>query len=365
MQNTTDPNKKYFYVKVIEAREVVQKGLYYTTEPFVTVKKNGHEFKHKKTTSYAVGKEWWDVVFKFSTKHIDRDWIAVEVREKGWHVVSSDWIGEVQVRVRDFADGKVHQKWFKLGLGAWKHHTRRPRGYVQLAFQLKNTPFEHPFGTDPVEPVLSFAEWIDMRPKGDPYKHKAAELVAKTIEDKDQEGKDDEERRRKRREKKKLQQERKKSTPQVGKKLEGDVKDTPKKIPAKDAKDAKAPLTNQQVENLLNLIDWESPRTRKPSSPRARSSPRSKTKSYNPFLNSPSPVARTLPPSGLGTSSSTSSAPSYPELFNVEAKKSELSRSAPAQSGPEVTNPFTKASSFDQLHGVQEYNPFRLASETN
>src|SRR5690554_4190339 len=69
-------------------------------------------------------------LIKSKIKKPKKDWISVEVREKGFHIISSDWIGEVHIRTRDYLDGKVHQKWFKLGPGAWKRHTRRPRGYI-------------------------------------------------------------------------------------------------------------------------------------------------------------------------------------------------------------------------------------------
>jgi len=108
---------------------------------------------------YRIGVEWWDTVFKFSCKDIQRDWIAVEVREKGFHVFSSDWLGEVQIRVKDYSDGRVHQKWFRLGRGAWKTHTRRPKGSIYLAFQLMDNKYGHPFSSKPVEVPQTYQEW--------------------------------------------------------------------------------------------------------------------------------------------------------------------------------------------------------------
>jgi len=151
--------KKYFYVKVIEAKDVVIKTRYYQSEPFVSIKMNGHEYIGKKRTNYHMGREWWDKIFKFTSKSPTTDWIAVEVREKGYHIVRSDWLGEVQVRIKDYADGKVHQKWFKLGGGAWKHHTRKPKGCIHLAFQLMENKFDHPFNKKPVEPSMTYEEW--------------------------------------------------------------------------------------------------------------------------------------------------------------------------------------------------------------
>lgn len=246
-----------------------------------------------------------------------------------------------------------------------------------MAFQLKNGIYDHPFTTDPVEPVLSFAEWIEKRPSGDPYAQKEVENIAKTIEDKDKEAQDEEARLKKRREKKKLQRERKRSTPQLGKKEgEGAKKTpvgTPKKtaVPKTAAKDLKAPPQNPQVGQLINLIDWDSPRS-------VKERERNSKKSYNPFLNSPSPVAKTEAPAtaaapakaasiakpNAGLSGSTGSA--YPEFFNADAAISSTVRLTQSASAADTqTNPFAKSSSFERIHeGVQEYNPFRL-SESN
>jgi len=152
-------DKKYFYIKVIEANGIVVRTKYYQSEPFVSIKKNGNEIFGKKRTEYRIGVEWWDTVFKFSCKDIQRDWIAVEVREKGFHVFSSDWLGEVQIRVKDYSDGRVHQKWFRLGRGAWKTHTRRPKGSIYLAFQLMDNKYGHPFSSKPVEVPQTYQEW--------------------------------------------------------------------------------------------------------------------------------------------------------------------------------------------------------------
>jgi len=102
--------KRYLYVKVIEARDVVIRTRYYQNEPFVSIKQNGHEVIHKKKTTPHSGREWWDKIFRFTIKEVDYDWIAVEVRDRSFHVMRSDWLGEVQIKAKEFSDGKVHQK---------------------------------------------------------------------------------------------------------------------------------------------------------------------------------------------------------------------------------------------------------------
>jgi len=151
--------KKYFYVKVIEAKDVVIRTNYYQSEPFVSIKMNGHEYIGKKTTNYHMGREWWDKIFRFTCHNVHTDWISVEVREKGFHLIGSDWLGEVQVKVKDYADGRVHQQWFKLGGGLWKNHTRKPKGCIHLSFQLMNNKYDHPFTSKPVERPLTYQEW--------------------------------------------------------------------------------------------------------------------------------------------------------------------------------------------------------------
>jgi len=153
------PPKKCFFIKVIEAHGVLVKSDYYVSEPFVSIKMNGNEFSKKRTTNYHMGRQWWDRIFNFSTSDIKNDWLAVEVREKGYHLLGSDWIGEVKIRIKDYADGKVHQKWFKLGGGAWKSHTRKPRGAIHLAFQLASNKNVHPFNTPPIEETLTYEQW--------------------------------------------------------------------------------------------------------------------------------------------------------------------------------------------------------------
>jgi hypothetical protein len=42
------------------------------------------------------------VVLRFLSKikNLEFDWISVELREKGMHLLSSDWIGEVQISIQ-------------------------------------------------------------------------------------------------------------------------------------------------------------------------------------------------------------------------------------------------------------------------
>ena len=45
-------------------------------------------------------------------KNLQDDWVALEVRDKGAHALFSTWIGELQLRVKDFKDGKGKEKQF-------------------------------------------------------------------------------------------------------------------------------------------------------------------------------------------------------------------------------------------------------------
>jgi len=155
----TSNKQQYFYVKVIEAHGVIVKGVSDYCEPFVTVKKNGHEYLHKKSTKFHSGVEWWEQSFRFKIKSVEIDWVAVELREKGLHLMSSDWIGEVCLKVKEYKDGFVHEDWFKLGKGSWKMHTRQPRGYLHLAIQLKDNKYDRPFEIEPKAKRQTFEEW--------------------------------------------------------------------------------------------------------------------------------------------------------------------------------------------------------------
>lgn len=160
---TSRTGKYYLYVKVIETHGVLgtqaPSDLLCSFEPFVTIKLNGHEFLHKKSTKYHSGVEWWEQTFRFKITQPDLDWVAVEVREKGLHLLGSDWIGEVQLRVKDFMDGKVHENWYKLGKGAWKNHSRQPRGYIHLSIHLLPNKYRRPFEGEEPSKRLSFEEW--------------------------------------------------------------------------------------------------------------------------------------------------------------------------------------------------------------
>lgn len=39
-------------------------------------------------------------------KNLEYDWILVEVREKGSHLFGSNWIGELELQIKQFSDGK-------------------------------------------------------------------------------------------------------------------------------------------------------------------------------------------------------------------------------------------------------------------
>jgi len=146
-------------VKVIEARDIKDQNR--ICEPFVTGKLNSHEHFHKKSTRYLSGVDWWEQTFRFRIKNIEADYVAIEVREKGMHVIGSDWIGEVALKVRDFKDGEVKENWYKLDntYASMKVHRRKPRGYIHLMIELKHNKFERPFIDEPKQQRLTFDEW--------------------------------------------------------------------------------------------------------------------------------------------------------------------------------------------------------------
>nr|BAK01870.1 predicted protein [Hordeum vulgare subsp. vulgare] len=147
--------KKWIYVQVIESEGIVQDG---AMEPFVEIKYNGSSHLHKKSTRYRQGVEWWDKTFRFKVKDSDRDWVAVEIRDKGAHTISSDWIGEVQIKIAPFVDGEVHEEWYKLERGNWKSNTQKARGHIHLAFQMMTNQFDRPFADQPFQKT-SFQDW--------------------------------------------------------------------------------------------------------------------------------------------------------------------------------------------------------------
>jgi len=151
--------KSYFYIRVIEVKEVVIKSLYAITEPFVRAKLNGIPFQ-KRATSYHIGREWFDRIFRFNIHNQETDWILVEVRDKCFSLFGSDWIGEVRLEVKDYLDGEVHQKWFALESGNGKHRHRKPRGSIHLQLHLTNSKVSHPFNSKPIEPILTFEKWL-------------------------------------------------------------------------------------------------------------------------------------------------------------------------------------------------------------
>jgi len=152
---------QYFYIRVIEARDVSIRNHYYTSEPYVSLKKNGKDWPNKFTGCFP-GREWWDQIFRFKIKRTNAEYINLEVRDRGTALllVGSFWIGEVRINIRDFSDGLVHQKWFRLGNSLFKRHRRKPKGAIHLAFHLVSNKHVHPFSTPSVEVPQTFGEWI-------------------------------------------------------------------------------------------------------------------------------------------------------------------------------------------------------------
>jgi len=149
--------KQYVYIKVIEAQGIIKDAD--LCEPFVEIKYNGSTHLHKKCTSCKNGVEWWESTFRFKVKDVNTDWFAVEVRDKSWHMLQSDWIGEIQLKVSAFLEAGISDSWYKLGKGQWKSHNKEPKGYIHLAVQILNNKVERPFSDDFRK--MSYEEWLE------------------------------------------------------------------------------------------------------------------------------------------------------------------------------------------------------------
>jgi len=149
--------RRYVYVQVIECEGIAQdQGQ--LTEPFVEIKYNGSSHLNKRHTKYKQGVEWWEKTFRFKVKDLETDWFAVELRDKHFHTFSSDWIGEVQLKVNAFTDGEIHEAWYKLSKGNWKYSSKQPKGHIHLAIQMMNTKYERPFADQQFEKT-SYEQW--------------------------------------------------------------------------------------------------------------------------------------------------------------------------------------------------------------
>eukprot|EP01114_Cavostelium_apophysatum_P001881 TRINITY_DN11653_c0_g1_i2.p1 TRINITY_DN11653_c0_g1~~TRINITY_DN11653_c0_g1_i2.p1 ORF type:complete len:392 (+),score=93.13 TRINITY_DN11653_c0_g1_i2:123-1298(+) len=155
-----DTSKRYIYVKVIEAVGVAVDSLF--SEPFVEVKYNGSEVLHKKSTKYQAGQQWWEKIFRFTVKDPDTDWFAVEVRDKSLHLIGSDWIGEVQLQVKTFKDGAVHDNWYALTKCDLKDsHGRDTPARIHLAVQVLNNQVDRPFAELDQKKKMTYDEWVE------------------------------------------------------------------------------------------------------------------------------------------------------------------------------------------------------------
>jgi len=151
----------FMYVKVIEARKVAQRSSFYVNYPFIRLNLNGKDIRN---TNFRAGIEWWDKIFCFKLYKFNSadQYMLVQARDKSIHVFGSDWLGETKIYTTDFYDGKVHQKWFKLGRGR-NYHSRIGKGYVHLAFHYFENSSDvniRPFSQLPVEPVQTFDEYL-------------------------------------------------------------------------------------------------------------------------------------------------------------------------------------------------------------
>ncbi|PRP88054.1 hypothetical protein PROFUN_04482 [Planoprotostelium fungivorum] len=170
--NLTDKSRKFSEVGekiqgfrltnivVIEAREVVSRIPAATVHPGVVVKYIGGGSTQKKGTGYKSGKTYWAEIFTFPVDNVHNDGVTFQLREKGYHVVSSDWLGEVTLKLSDYDDGNVHLKWFRLGNAKSKQHTKSGKGVLLLKIHL-TTRNDKPFYKKPCERQLSYDEWIE------------------------------------------------------------------------------------------------------------------------------------------------------------------------------------------------------------
>jgi len=148
----------FLYIKVIESKKVAVRSSFFVNYPFIRLRIG----KEKKNTNFKPGVEWWDKIYSFQNVSADENVVLIaQARDKSIHVFGSDWLGEVQIKLRDYMDGNVHQIWFKLGKGH-KQHGRSPRGYVHLAFHYfdSHPSGRRPFSVPPVETVMAFEDWL-------------------------------------------------------------------------------------------------------------------------------------------------------------------------------------------------------------
>ncbi|PRP77954.1 hypothetical protein PROFUN_08488 [Planoprotostelium fungivorum] len=150
---------KICYIQVLEAEEVVVRG--HTGPPKCAVKINYNgSSTYRKSTSFKTGSTHWAEIFQFSVDNIRNDYISVSLREKGNHVVNSDWIGELTIRPLHYDDGEVHRRWYRLGDAKYKQHRKGGKGVLLLKIHVCSRD-DKPFYKPPVEKELSYAEWID------------------------------------------------------------------------------------------------------------------------------------------------------------------------------------------------------------
>lgn len=113
-------------VTVIEAREMRSTLGESCLQPFVTAKLNGKDWVNKQKTKSKNSpncnqqhQNWWEHLFRlyvttlfyyssFLTSSVSKirdihsEWVSVEVRDKGNHLMRSDAIGEIQLQIRNF-----------------------------------------------------------------------------------------------------------------------------------------------------------------------------------------------------------------------------------------------------------------------
>lgn len=141
--NLDSANAKFVFIKVVD---VIDYGD--VPEPVINVRMNGYHELHKKTAQLRTGYEWYDITFKFKVQDLESDFLSVELKNRN-RFVASDWIGEIQLDLSAFADGKTCESWYQFGKGHWKgrNKARVPHGYVHLHIQLMDgdktlPPFE-------------------------------------------------------------------------------------------------------------------------------------------------------------------------------------------------------------------------------
>lgn len=137
-------------ITVVEARNIagVDKGG--TSDPYVTLKSNFNKqtFKTKAISKTLTPK--WNQNFSFFTSRAEGE-VILRIYDKDL-IFKDELLGEVTLRLSDFADGKEHDKWFQLVHEPIKKKKGGPAGEVSVRVQFtgpQETPRKESSATKP------------------------------------------------------------------------------------------------------------------------------------------------------------------------------------------------------------------------